>query len=112
MLADERIGAVLQFARRIAFCVDIRRLFQLESALTSDGIVNPAAKIQKTRSRLVSSRERRHLRVPWLQCRLNDLGNPSKLVDQASDRRGVDAVYSRTFVERKQIEHCKLAGKT
>ena len=43
LVIDERIGAMLQFSRRISFRVGVGNLFQFERAFAGDCVVHPTS---------------------------------------------------------------------
>ena len=47
IFVDQRVGAVLHFAGRIAFGVDVGNFLQLQRAFERDGVVDAAAEIEK-----------------------------------------------------------------
>ena len=46
-IADQSVGAVLEFANRVALGMNIRSFLEFERAFASDGVVDAAAELKK-----------------------------------------------------------------
>ena len=107
LLVDERDGAVLHLACRIAFGVDVRDFLQLQRAFERDRVVDPPAEVQEIGA-VVEALGHLFHRGRRLDGLLEDLRHLQQLVDvMANLRRRQRAAHLR-HVEREQLQRDEL----
>src|SRR6516165_3746573 len=102
--ADESVGAVLEFAGRIPFRLDVSGLLELERTFARDGIVHSTAKEEERLCRLERLANRCDLLLPPREEDLECSGDFVKLVEVRLDDRAGHASENARGIESEQLK--------
>ena len=96
VFVDQRVGPVLQFARRVAFCMSIRDFLELERTFARDGVVYASSEVEELFGvkMLLSELFRKIVPGPEIVFdRIREASEPLQV--RARDLRGHAAAFSR-----------------
>ena len=110
-VADQGVGAVLEFTGGVALGVDVGGLLELEGAFAGDGVVDAAAEEEEGVGVAVFFSEMGETCLPNGELRLDRGGELGQFRKTGGDGGLIEMAEPCALVERKQVEDGELAGE-